>query len=236
MPDVRHQHSRDDAARVFVQLAARRVPATARDSARSTTSIRRASCPTTRLSLDAGADRALGEGRPAPDRRDARGAAADVRRSIRRCRSASCRRNCATSCCSARRAGAPGRGKAQGAKARARSEAPKDPFGADFEGVDPEPAPAVRRGHLDRSGSARAVTARCSRARSCHGERLRPESRAVRVKGRRLAEYVGLPICRGPAALRDARADRARAPHRGPRAARDPAIGCGSWSMSASAT
>jgi excinuclease ABC subunit A len=29
---------------------------------------------------------------------------------------------------------------------------------------------------------------------SCHGERLRPESRAVRVKGRRLTDYVDLPV------------------------------------------
>ncbi len=28
----------------------------------------------------------------------------------------------------------------------------------------------------------------------CHGERLRPESRAVRVKGRTIDEYVSLPI------------------------------------------
>src|SRR6185369_11934952 len=28
----------------------------------------------------------------------------------------------------------------------------------------------------------------------CHGERLKPESRAVRVKGRRLSDYVNLPI------------------------------------------
>src|SRR5207244_885107 len=29
---------------------------------------------------------------------------------------------------------------------------------------------------------------------ACEGERLRPESRAVRVKGRRLSEYVNLPV------------------------------------------
>ena len=29
---------------------------------------------------------------------------------------------------------------------------------------------------------------------ACHGQRLRPESLAVRVKGRGIADYVNLPI------------------------------------------
>ncbi len=78
--------------------------------------------------------------------------------------------------------GAPGR-KAKGG----------DPFGADFEGV----VPNLRRRFDDGSWTdqeALEVYRALRPCLACHGERLRPESRAVRVKGRRLAEYVELPI------------------------------------------
>ncbi len=79
--------------------------------------------------------------------------------------------------------GAPGR----------RTKAGADPFGADFEGVIPN----LRRRFQDGAWLDQEALEPYRALRpclACRGERLRPESRAVRVKGRRLAEYVGLPI------------------------------------------
>jgi excinuclease ABC subunit A len=78
--------------------------------------------------------------------------------------------------------GAPGR-KAKGG----------DPFGTDFEGLIPN----LRRRFEEGTWAEQEAleTYRALRpCLACQGERLRPESRAVRVKGRRLAEYVELPI------------------------------------------
>jgi excinuclease ABC subunit A len=84
--------------------------------------------------------------------------------------------------------GAPGR-----AHAARRRGAKRDPFGADFEGV----VPSLRRRFDAGSWSDqealepyRALLA-CP---ACGGDRLKPESRAVRVKGRRITEYVHLPL------------------------------------------
>ena len=57
---------------------------------------------------------------------------------------------------------------------------------------------------------------------ACEGERLKPESRAVRVKGRRIAEYVNLPIAEAGTRLRDAGALRSRVDHRRPHPEGDP--------------
>ena len=40
---------------------------------------------------------------------------------------------------------------------------------------------------------------------ACHGERLKPQSLAVRVKGRTIADYVDLPIAEALRGVRDAR-------------------------------
>ena len=53
---------------------------------------------------------------------------------------------------------------------------------------------------------------------ACEGERLRPESRAVRVKGRRLAEYVSLPMADALPLVETLELTRARASDRRPRA------------------
>jgi excinuclease ABC subunit A len=76
-----------------------------------------------------------------------------------------------------------------------RKTAPADPFGADFEGV----LPNLRR-RFDEGAWADQEALEPYRSlqtcTACGGERLRPESRAVRVKGRRMAEYVDVPLSR----------------------------------------
>ena len=117
----------------------------------------------------------------------------DVRHRSRRCRSAGCRRRCATCCSSARGRRRTRRGATREAGRRRRAQA-KDPFGAGFEGLDPQPAPALRRGDAGSSRRTSSRTARCGRVRPAPGERLKAQSRAVRVKGRTISEYVNLPI------------------------------------------
>jgi excinuclease ABC subunit A len=71
--------------------------------------------------------------------------------------------------------------------------APKDPFGVDFEGVIPN----LRRRFSEGSWTDQETFEPYRALRpcpACEGDRLRPESRAVRVKGHRLAELVNLPI------------------------------------------
>ncbi len=68
-----------------------------------------------------------------------------------------------------------------------------DPFGADFEGV----LPSLRRRFENGDWSEQEALEEYRALRpclACGGQRLRPESRAVRVKGRSLTEYVDLPI------------------------------------------
>jgi len=89
---------------------------------------------------------------------------------------------------SARRRAEPG-----AAPSRARV---KDPWGTGFEGIVPNlrrrwaQAAWVDQGDLEAYRSLRPCQA-------CGGERLRPESRAVRVKDRTINDYVSLPIADG---------------------------------------
>jgi excinuclease ABC subunit A len=82
------------------------------------------------------------------------------------------------------------------APAESRSAAKKrapEPFGRDFEGV----VPNLRRRYNEATWSLQEEMEQYRALRicpACDGERLKPESRAVRVKGRRIAEYVNLPI------------------------------------------
>ena len=79
------------------------------------------------------------------------------------------------------------------ARGRVAVRAKRDPFGRDFEGAVSnlrrryESGTAAQREELE---EYRALGS-CS---ACAGDRLRPESLAVRVKGRRLADYVNVPI------------------------------------------
>jgi excinuclease ABC subunit A len=75
-------------------------------------------------------------------------------------------------------------------KAKARE---KDPFGAGFEGLIPN----LRRRYEEGSWLEQENLEPYRALRpcpSCHGDRLKAQSRAVRVKGRTVSEYVDLPI------------------------------------------
>jgi excinuclease ABC subunit A len=86
--------------------------------------------------------------------------------------------------------GPPGsRGREGAAKKRARM----DPFGAGFEGLIPN----LRRRYEEGSWADQELLEPYRALRpcpECDGRRLKPSSRAVRVKGRTLSEYVDLPI------------------------------------------
>ena len=218
-PDVRHQHSGDDAARVLVQLAARRLSGVpgARRGLRLRSGARRAR----RHAVAAGgAIVPWAKGDRAAHRRDARGPAADVRDrsgdAVRQAAEEAARHR------AVRRAGgrprATRRAEARAKRARARAEG------------------SVRRGL--RRGRFRICAAGSRKAtwtdqealepyralqpcRACEGERLRPESRAVRVKGRRHRRIRQPAVCRRAAGRRDAGAHRARAPDRRARVVRE---------------
>ena len=68
-----------------------------------------------------------------------------------------------------------------------------DPFGAGFEGLIPN----LRRRYEEGSWLEQENLEPYRALRSCpgcNGERLKPQSRAVRVKGRTISDYVALPI------------------------------------------
>ena len=86
--------------------------------------------------------------------------------------------------------GAARRGDEVSRKSRARE---KDPFGAGFEGLIPnlrrryEEGTWLEQENLEPYRALRPCSV-------CQGERLKPQSRAVRVKGRTISDYVNLPI------------------------------------------
>jgi excinuclease ABC subunit A len=74
-----------------------------------------------------------------------------------------------------------------------RKKTPAEPFGKDFEGI----LPNLRRRYSEATWTLQEDMEPYRALRDCpgcHGERLKPETRAVRVKGRRLWDYVNLPI------------------------------------------
>jgi excinuclease ABC subunit A len=93
------------------------------------------------------------------------------------------------------RADEAGEAPAKPAKGRRKAAVEPDPFGRDFEGVIPNLRRRFEEGswaiqeELDGYRALRDCPA-------CEGDRLRPESRAVRVQGRTIAEFVNLPISR----------------------------------------
>ena len=76
----------------------------------------------------------------------------------------------------------------------------REPFGRDFEGVLPN---LQRRWDSGTWAQQEALEPFRSlqTCPACRGERLRPASRAVRVKGRTIAEYTRLPLAEADAAL-----------------------------------
>ena len=130
---------------------------------------------------------ALAQRRHPADRRDARGLAADVRDRSRPCRS----RKLPKKLRDIVLYGAPGR---RHAAASRKSRTPKDPFGADFEGVLPNLRRRFDEGHVDRSGSARAVPRAAAvpgvRRRSAEGR----EPRGPREGPPARPSTCGLPI------------------------------------------
>jgi excinuclease ABC subunit A len=90
--------------------------------------------------------------------------------------------------------GAPGAKRAEGeTTTRSRKARNEDPFGAGFEGLIPnlrrryESGTWVEQEGLEPYRALRPCP-------TCSGERLKAQSRAVRVKGRTISEYVNLPI------------------------------------------
>ena len=92
--------------------------------------------------------------------------------------------------------GAPGatrRADVDGARKKSKDREPKDPFGAGFEGLVPnlrrryEEGTWLEQENLEPYRALRPCP-------TCGGERLKAQSRAVRVKGRTISEYVNLPV------------------------------------------
>src|SRR5215213_8200965 len=92
--------------------------------------------------------------------------------------------------------GAPGagrRGDAEGTRKKSKERESKDPFGAGFEGLVPnlrrryEEGTWLEQENLEPFRALRPCP-------TCSGERLKAQSRAVRVKGRTISEYVDLPV------------------------------------------
>ncbi|MEI6668497.1 MAG: excinuclease ABC subunit UvrA [Acidobacteriota bacterium] len=78
-------------------------------------------------------------------------------------------------------------------KKRSAAARERDPYGQGFEGLIPN----LRRRYEQAAWTDQADLEPYRALRpcqSCHGDRLRPESRAVRVGTRTISEYVGLPM------------------------------------------
>jgi excinuclease ABC subunit A len=92
--------------------------------------------------------------------------------------------------------GAPGaarRAETDGARKKSKDRENKDPFGAGFEGLVPNLRRRYEEGTwLDQENLEPYRALRPCPA--CGGERLKAQSRAVRVKGRTISEYVNLPV------------------------------------------
>jgi len=90
-------------------------------------------------------------------------------------------------------AGAGRRGDADASRKKSKTRDTKDPFGSGFEGLVPnlrrryEEGTWLEQENLEPYRALRPCP-------TCSGERLKAQSRAVRVKGRTVSEYVGLPI------------------------------------------
>ena len=87
---------------------------------------------------------------------------------------------------------APRRDASTGGKKRRRTRT-SDPFGRDFEGIIPNLTRRYEEGTWEQQEALEMYRSLLP-CPACDGHRLRPESRAVRVKGETISHYVNLPI------------------------------------------
>jgi excinuclease ABC subunit A len=90
-------------------------------------------------------------------------------------------------------AGSGRRGDADPPRKKAKERSVKDPFGTGFEGLVPNLRRRYEEGTWIEQESLEPYRA-LRPCPTCAGERLKAQSRAVRVKGRTISEYVHLPI------------------------------------------
>ncbi len=83
--------------------------------------------------------------------------------------------------------------KREGPQDKKTKAAERDPFGAGFEGLVPNLRRRYEEGSWVDQESLEPYRA-LRPCPACNGDRLKPQSRAVRVKGRTMTEYVDLPI------------------------------------------
>ncbi len=76
---------------------------------------------------------------------------------------------------------------------RRRPRTTTEPFGRDFEGIIPNLRRRYEEGTWEQQEALEPYRS-LRPCLDCDGQRLRPESRAVRVKGRSVSDYVNLPI------------------------------------------
>ena len=83
---------------------------------------------------------------------------------------------------------------------RSRPRTRTEPFGRDFEGIIPNLRRRYEEGTCEQQEALEPYRS-LRPCPSCDGQRLRPESRAVRVKGRTISDYVNLPIAKAREAV-----------------------------------
>ena len=216
---LRPQHAGDDAARVLVQLAARRLPRVpgARRDVRLRSAPRRAGRDASRWPTARSRRGRRATGSWCSEALQA--LSARLRHRSRRCRSASCRGSSATCCSSARRA-----------KARREDEAEgePDPFGAASKACCRTCGAATRRA-AGRSRKSSSRTARCGRARPATGDAA--EAAEPAPSASRGARSPTTSTCRSRKRVDvfdGARADRSRGDHRRAHPARRSGSACAS--------
>ena len=172
---LRHEHARDDAAGVLVQLAARRVsrlPGAGRDDRFRSAAHRAGRIEVARRRRD----RAVGARRSQAGARGAAGAVARFRHRPRR----------------AVRPAA-----AQGARGAGRVGAAGGSRGASRAGSSKGLLPNLRRRYEEGSWAEQEELEPYRSLRpcpTCRGQRLKTQSLSVKVKGRTISDYVNLPI------------------------------------------
>ena len=187
---LRHQRARDVAARLLLQLAARRLPGlpgTGRDLG-----LRPRQGRTRHVQVAArGRDRAVG-----PWRQEAGAGGHRRHRRALGHRSVDAVRQAAEEAARpaalrSRRRGRAGEPAPAAPKRRGAKNA--EPYGKDFEGVIPNLRRRFEEGvwTVQTELDAYRALRECA---ECHGARLRAESRSVKLKGRSMGDYVSLPV------------------------------------------